>query len=253
MGKRKQAAAFLLTAVMALSVMPLPGTISYVSADEPETDTWDGTTADGFAGGTGTQEDPYQIATAEQLAGLAQDVNEGNAYKDVYFLLTADLDLSGHNWTPVGTYSETPADRRPFEGYFDGDFHTISNLTISTESDYQGLFGFIDNDRAYYSTPSVSSLIVKNPDLEQTGENSCAIGSIAGTISFGYLFNCGVEGGTVAGNDNVGGLVGQTLHNTARIYACYNAGTAVFGDMLAGGVLYGGTVQKRICGVCFKF
>lgn len=55
MEKRKQAAAFLLTAVMALSVMPLPGTISYVSADEPETDTWDGTTADGFAGGTGTQ------------------------------------------------------------------------------------------------------------------------------------------------------------------------------------------------------
>lgn len=88
----------------------------------------------------------------------------------MYFLLTADLDLSGHNWTPVGTYSETPADRRPFEGYFDGDFHTISNLTISTESDYQGLFGFIDNDRAYYSTPSVSSLIVKNPDLEQTGK-----------------------------------------------------------------------------------
>lgn len=87
MEKRKQAAAFLLTAVMALSVMPLPGTISYVSADEPETDTWDGTTADGFAGGTGTQEDPYQIATAEQLAGLAQDVNEGNAYTDVYFLL----------------------------------------------------------------------------------------------------------------------------------------------------------------------
>ncbi len=87
MEKRKQAAAFLLTAVMALSVMPLPGTISYVSADEPETDTWDGTTADGFAGGTGTKEDPYQIATAEQLAGLAQDVNEGNAYTDVYFLL----------------------------------------------------------------------------------------------------------------------------------------------------------------------
>lgn len=106
------------------------------------------------------------------------------------------------------------------------------------------MFGFIDNDRAYYSTPSVSSLIVKNPDLEQTGENSCAIGSIAGTISFGYLFNCGVEGGTVAGNDNVGGLVGQTLHNTARIYACYNAGTAVFGDMLAGGVLGGGTAAS---------
>ncbi len=85
---------------------------------------------------------------------------------------------------------------------------------------------------------------MKNPDLEQTGENSCAIGSIAGTISFGYLFNCGVEGGTVAGNDNVGGLVGQTLHNTARIYACYNAGTAVFGDMLAGGVLGGGTAAS---------
>lgn len=53
-----------------------------------------------------------------------------------------------------------------------------------------------------------------------------------------------MEGGTVAGNDNVGGLVGQTLHNTARIYACYNAGTAVSGDMLAGGVLGGGTAAS---------
>jgi len=90
-------------------------------------DTWDGTTiAESFEAGSGTSADPYQIKTGAQLAYLAQQVNSEVDYsKDKYFILTDDINLDNHQWTPIG---ETTSFR--FMGNFDGNNKTISNLKI---------------------------------------------------------------------------------------------------------------------------
>ena len=63
---------------------------------------WDGSIATAFAGGTGTESDPYQIADGAQLAYLASEVNKGQPYENACFVLTADIDLGNHDWTPIG-------------------------------------------------------------------------------------------------------------------------------------------------------
>ena len=63
---------------------------------------WDGRIDTAFAGGTGTGNDPYQIADGAQLAYLASEVNKGQTYENSYFVLTADIDLANHDWTPIG-------------------------------------------------------------------------------------------------------------------------------------------------------
>lgn len=63
---------------------------------------WDGSIATAFAGGSGTENDPYQIDDGAQLAYLASEVNKGQPYENSYFVLTADIDLANHDWTPIG-------------------------------------------------------------------------------------------------------------------------------------------------------
>ncbi len=93
-------------------------------------DTWDGSVASSFDGGDGSETDPYRIATAEQLAFLASEINSGKSYTGKHFALVADLDLAEVPWTPIGngTYS--------FDGFFDGKGHTISNLNITNGHKY---------------------------------------------------------------------------------------------------------------------
>jgi len=97
-------------------------------------------TSSNFAGGEGSFGNPYKIATANQLAQLAYRVNNGERFNGKYFEQTNDIDLSGNEWTPIGTKSTNP-----FSGYYDGKYHIISNLLIiNTETNsYQGLFGYI--------------------------------------------------------------------------------------------------------------
>ena len=96
-------------------------------------DSWAGYPDSAFAGGSGTKDDPWQIATPQQLAYLAQQVNTGTDFSlGKYFRLTADIDLSSHDWTPIGQID--PATGFPkaggfFAGTFDGAGHTISGLT----------------------------------------------------------------------------------------------------------------------------
>ena len=73
-------------------------------AEGETVDTWDGT-VEAFTEGSGTKEDPWRIENAEQLAYLAQQVNNGTNYRGKHFLLVSDLDLSVKEWTPIGTYS----------------------------------------------------------------------------------------------------------------------------------------------------
>lgn len=247
----------LLVAVLAFTVSFLLDTEDSVLA--AEADTWDGTVADSYAGGSGTEEDPYIIATAEQLAKLAADVNGGNPYKESYFELTADLDLSGHNWTPIGS-NEGTADANvrngnPFSGRFDGGYHTISNLTISTDKNYQGLFGYLRSNRSE-NDPCISRLILINPNIQHTGSESEGIGSLAGVLDFAAVVNCAVEGGSVSGHNGVGGLVGTAISGqNSKIFSCYNAGTTVTGNARVGGVLGGGSSENPELGYvksCFN-
>ena len=111
---------------------------------------WDGSIATAFAGGTGTESDPYQIADGAQLAYLASEVNKGQPYENACFVLTKDIDLGNHDWTPIGnSFSDAlfgGTDYSVFAGNLDGKGHTVSNISIGTEgapleSDVFGLFG----------------------------------------------------------------------------------------------------------------
>ena len=97
---KKTILALVLSLCMVAACLPV-----VASAEDAPQGLWTDSAADSFDGGSGTKEDPYQIATAEQLALLAKDVNSGVADKThggEYFILTADIDLSGHVWTPLG-------------------------------------------------------------------------------------------------------------------------------------------------------
>ena len=105
-----------LLALAALAWIAVP-----VSA-RAETNVWDGTIASGFAGGDGTQNNPFQIETAAQLAHFAKNVNAGNWYDGEYIVLKNDLDLNNQEWTPIGNA------RKPFKGNFDGNNHTVTGM-----------------------------------------------------------------------------------------------------------------------------
>lgn len=106
--------------------------------DSQNINVWDGSTAAAFAGGTGTAEDPYQIANGAQLAYLASSVNSGETYEEKNFVLTANIDLNGLPWTPIAnSFSDAllgGSDYRIFAGNFDGNGYAISNVSIGSEA-----------------------------------------------------------------------------------------------------------------------
>lgn len=124
----------LLAILMVLAVCPI---IALPALAESKPDVWDGTAATAFAGGSGTEADPYLIANAEQLAYLANSVNNGNNYAGKYLKLTADIwlnDITKANWSsdspkawsPIGLHSGAK-----FEGYFDGDGYAVYGLCVN--------------------------------------------------------------------------------------------------------------------------
>jgi uncharacterized repeat protein (TIGR02543 family) len=168
-------------------------------------DEWDGTAASSFAGGGGTETDPYIIETGEQLAYLAQILNAGGYdTTGVYFKLNDDIDLKGsvHNWTPIGYDDDSYHHRELFKGYFNGNGHVISNMTVNKDDDYAGLFGCTD-DPALIEHLALANVNVTGKDY---------VGALVG-CNWGDILNC-VANGQVAGNDYVGGLVGSGRHGT---------------------------------------
>ncbi|MBR5911832.1 MAG: hypothetical protein IKZ55_07580, partial [Bacteroidales bacterium] len=93
-----------------------------------------------FGGGSGSETNPYIISTTEHLDQLAADVNGGTPYTGMYFRLTADLDYEGKTFTPIGRYLNG------FQGYFNGFHHSINNVTVVSEGDCIGIFGFLNGD-----------------------------------------------------------------------------------------------------------
>ena len=215
---KKKILSLLVTMGLAASLVP-------VSVFADGTEVWDGSIAESFAGGKGTKDDPYQIATGSQLAYFAKRVNAeeyGEKYADTYFELTEDIDLGGKEWTPVG---ETVADLIMggheyfvFSGNFDGNGYTIKNLTIGTETspysgDVCGLFGA--------TSGTIEDVVLENVCINYVGGNHSSgygfrMGGALVGYSMGDIVNCTVIGldmkagsdGSYVALNSIGGLVG---------------------------------------------
>jgi hypothetical protein len=171
-----------------------------------------------YGGGSGTENDPYLIRTAEQLNAI------GTAQSDwsKHFQLRADIDLSeyaGSAFNIIGT----GAVNESFSGLFDGNDHTISNFNLrSTRQNYTGLFGYV--------TGHVKNLELINPDVFSQGSH---VGALVGYVDFGIITSCHAKGASVSGDDYVGGLIGTCK---ARVYNSNSTGSVV-GDSLVGGLI----------------
>lgn len=195
-----------------------------------EGDSWVECAATSFAGGTGEENDPYQISTAAQLAYLAKQVNEGTDYQRVHFRLVSDLDLGGKEWTPIGT------DGKIFWGGFDGGGHTITGMTITGDRDYVGLFGECKNFTA--SSSYIKSVTVKRANI--SGHSH--VGAIAGEGA--NISDCYSIENTICAAWCVGGICGSL---TGNISGCYNS-SSVSGNSTAGGIM-GSASSERTVGV----
>lgn len=195
-----------------------------------EGDSWVECAATSFAGGTGEENDPYQISTAAQLAYLAKQVNEGTDYQRVHFRLVSDLDLGGKEWTPIGT------DGKIFWGGFDGGGHTITGMTITGDRDYVGLFGECRNFTA--DSSYIKSVTVKGANI--SGHSH--VGAIAGEGA--NISDCYSIENTICAAWCVGGICGSL---TGNISGCYNS-SSVSGYSTAGGIM-GSASSERTVGV----
>ena len=199
---------------------------------------WDGSIAAAFAGGTGTESDPYQIADGAQLAYLASEVNKGQTYENSYFVLTADIDLGNHDWTPIGnSFSDAlfgGSDYRAFAGNFDGKGHTISNVSIGSEnaplvSDVFGLFGATEGKISNLNLDAVSIHgVAKIASGYVVGIAGGLVGSSAGSIEnchvTGLAMDMSAPSNVYAAAYWVGGLVGA-LDGTQLINECSVSGS----------------------------
>lgn len=166
--------------------------------------------ADSYAGGDGSKTNPYEIATAEQLAKLARDVNNGNtpqAFLGKYFKLTADIDLSGGIWKPIGKYyNDGNGKNRLFFGKFDGNGHVIKNMHIQWEDaddnakSVWGLFSTLQGESSTNLT-TVTNLIIENATVEKKRDFS--------PIGPGY--NVGVVAGEIYPNTELSNII---IHNS---------------------------------------
>ena len=199
-------------------------------AEGETVDTWDGTTiADGFAAGTGTENDPYQINTAAELAYFAKSVNGGRWYDREYIILKNNINLNDKEWTPIGT------DSNPFRGNFDGRNHTVTRMRISNSSaDYVGLFGECTRHNI---NSAIKNITVENSVI--TGK--VHVGAIIGYAGEINIENCQSVGNTVNGNNKVGGISGSVVGSSsaAKIVQCYNSST-VTGEYFVGGIVGAG-------------
>ena len=196
-------------------------------AEGETVDTWDGT-VEAFTEGSGTKEDPWRIENAEQLAYLAQQVNNGTNYRGKHFLLVSDLDLSVKEWTPIGTYSNS------FWGGFDGGGRTITGLTITgKENKYVGLFGACYN----FTAPSsyIKSVTVKRANIS----GHSFVGAIAGAGA--NISDCYSIENTIYASRCVGGVCGSLIGN---ISGCYNS-SSVKGNSTAGGIMGSASYEGR--------
>ena len=229
----------LLSLLLALCLVMALVPMTAFAEDAQNINVWDGSTAAAFAGGTGTAEDPYQIANGAQLAYLASSVNSGETYEQKNFVLTANIDLNGLPWTPIAnSFSDAllgSSDYRVFAGNFDGNGYTISNVSIGSETapleaDVLGLFGATEGKISNLNLDTVSI-----HGVAKIASIGAVVGFAGGLVGYsgGSIENCHVTSLTMdmsapsnvyAAAYWVGGLVGA-LDGTQLINECSVSGS----------------------------
>ena len=195
----------------------------------------------------------YTVTSADGLMNIAKLVNGGKT--DINITLTADIDLTGKNWTPIGTSFSNK-----YTGTFDGGGHTIKGLTVTTNDQFVGLFGSIGYAGTVKNVMMEGVQITSNHGSSFAGgvagysdgtiENCSVSGSVSGTVYVGGVVGAQWEGSitgcsssaTVKGMVHVGGVVGQT-NGSATLTACYATGNVTLEidprKNIAGGSLVG--------------
>ena len=215
---KKKVLSLLLTLCLAMTFVPMAA----FAAEAPL-----------FGGGTGTQQDPWRITSQADLIALAEFLNSGNAETfdtenagvgnchGYYFKQTADIDLTGVTWEPIGYSGDYY-----FAGNYDGDGHTISNATSTGKNDANGyatagIFGWV-------AFGSVENLHVKNANFVATGHNEYSyVGGIAGLCYGSSIKNCSVVDSSLESrrdnnNNCAGSIVGYSTGGTFEKCAAEN-------------------------------
>lgn len=151
------------------------------------------------------------IYNAQQLVDFAADVNNGNTYKGKTVKLSNSIDLNGIAWTPIGTNADKA---NKFQGTFDGQGYTISNLTVTQGADYHaaGLFGALNGTAKNFTVDNatITSLSAGNADGNTDNGNAVVAGSI---YTSGTIENVTVKNSTVTANRYVGAIAGYAYGN----------------------------------------
>ncbi len=196
----------------------------------------------------------YTVTSADGLMNIAKLVNGGKS--DINITLDTDIDLTGKDWTPIGTDYDNS-----YKGTFDGGGHTITGLTFTTNDEYAGLFGWLNR------AGTVKNVVMEGVQITShqiyggsiggvvgsgwgTIENCSVSGSVSGTVYVGGVVGVQIGGSitgcsssaTVKGMVDVGGVAGQT-NSSATLTACYATGNVII-EMdpkknIAGGSLVG--------------
>ena len=222
-----------------------------------------GSWADG-GGESGTAEDlgyiydsntkTYTVYNANGLMNIAELVNGGKS--DINITIDTDIDLTGKDWTPIGTDYDNS-----YKGTFDGGGHTITGLTFTTNDEYAGLFGWLNRAGTVKNVVMEGVQITSNQIYGGsiggvvgyswgTIENCSVSGSVSGTVYVGGVVGAQIGGSitgcsssaTVKGTVDVGGVAGQT-NSSATLTACYATGNVTIeinpAKNIAGGSLVG--------------
>ena len=196
----------------------------------------------------------YTVYNADGLMNIAELVNGGKS--DINITLDKNIDLTGKDWTPIGTDYDNS-----YKGTFDGGGHTITGLTFTTNDEYAGLFGWLNRAGTVKNVVMEGVQITSNQIYGGsiggvvgsgwgTIENCSVSGSVSGTVYVGGVVGVQIGGSitgcsssaTVKGMVDVGGVAGQT-NSSATLTACYATGNVII-EMdtkknIAGGSLVG--------------
>ena len=196
--------------------------------------------------GSGTAEDPFLIEDLDDLIWFRDSVNTytsdgSNQYKGQYVKLTADIDLAGIDWTPIGTNSV--GDHMAFLGTFDGDGHTISNLSIYAADDHLGFFARTGSFNETQSA-TVKNITFHNVDVASSITNSHGGSYVGGVIANSggntTVSNVKLTGDIyVEGYGYVGGIVGHGYPKMDNCHVTANDGSYVMCHYWCGGGIIG--------------